>query len=519
MGKENLRVGEVRISRSGLSFDYVRAGELNVDQFALVKDPFAITAMERACMGHHFGPYFLDHTRGYGLVKAVLAGQVPAMTEEQLIALREAAAYMIDEGVARIAIEGPLMPRVSKFGGTSMLRVQEALAHIARNPECEAVMISITSPGGTAVGANELATAIRELRSKMPVAVHVSGYAFSGGYFAASQGGTVTAEETAEVGSIGCVVTLEDSSERYKKEGIKPVVIRSVPGKALLIEGEEISKEAIAMVQSKVDRYHDIFVKAVAAGRQIDEGKVREWATGETWFADDALKMGMIDGIATYTEALNSLKESIGRKTQNSSRKVVDTPRGSGAPLAHAQAGETMNLEKIKAFLKNDEQGQALLAELVGEEVKVKVDAGELVDAARISQDVAAEDGKLVPAEVVKKHIAILAKKGEEDVKLTEQVNEVVKLSGGTLKTEDVRNELAEVDGKIREERFARLKSGAEVLAIKNKVAPLDKTGEARLQEDFDKAAAKGLFGEIKDDAHRAKLFATFKARRQPADV
>lgn len=492
--REGARLGPVRISRG-----------------KVVLKPHSA----RACLMSHMGVYFMH--QGAQHVATVLSGKVIPMTDEQLAAAYHGINYLVDEGVAIVNIEGVMMKALSKYGGTSTTRLIEILAHLERDPEVEAVMIVGDSGGGSAAGTAQLADAIYNLRKKMPVHGHVEDHGFSACIEALSQCGTLTARKQAWVGSIGSMIVVEDLSGMAAKEGVVVHSVTSGPKKALVVPGKPVSEEALAELQRIVDVYAADFVDQVARGRDVEREVVEKWATGEIWTAAEAKDMGLIDEVMNFDEALNLLKESIGRKTSNSSRKVIDTPRGGGATSEHPQ-GQTMNLEKIKLFLQNDEQGKALLSEIVGEIVNANVEAGKLIDPAKVV-DFAADmaDEAIVNAKSVKAYIAELNKKSADDVKLTEQVAEIVKMSNGTLKEGDVRAKLVEVAGDVRSERFERMKASAESLAIKNAKADADKTPDQMLRDDFDKAKSQNLFGQIRDEKHEKELFENFRAMRARA--
>ena len=61
-------------------------------------------------------------------------------------------------------------------------------------------------------------------------------------------------------------------------------------------------------IQSRVDEYHDAFVKAVARGRHTSTKKVRDnFGQGRMFGANLAKKVGMVDRITTMDEIVDEL--------------------------------------------------------------------------------------------------------------------------------------------------------------------------------------------------------------------
>jgi protease-4 len=75
---------------------------------------------------------------------------------------------------------------------------------------------------------------------------------------------------------------------------------------------EPMTEEQRAIFQSLVDEAYDQFVGIVAEGRGMDEKTVRKLADGRIYTAKQAVENGLIDGIATYEEAVEIMKKDCG---------------------------------------------------------------------------------------------------------------------------------------------------------------------------------------------------------------
>ena len=71
---------------------------------------------------------------------------------------------------------------------------------------------------------------------------------------------------------------------------------------------EPLSDSAREDLQSKVDTFYEMFVKNVARGRGVSQGNVRDgFGQGRMVMAEDALKAGMVDRVATFDQTLTRL--------------------------------------------------------------------------------------------------------------------------------------------------------------------------------------------------------------------
>lgn len=212
------------------------------------------------------------------------------------------------EGVAVIPIDGQMQKGESKYGGTSSLAVRRALRIAAADPEVRGVMLQITSPGGTVAGTMELGQDIVRINGIKPVAAHIEDLGGSAAYWAASQTAFISANATAEVGSIGIFVVLYDVSEAFKADGIHVNVISSAPYKGDTIPGTPISEASIANIQTRVNDINEFFLAAVQKGRGFRRKQVEDIATGQVWIAQKALENGLIDEVMPFEVAMAKFK-------------------------------------------------------------------------------------------------------------------------------------------------------------------------------------------------------------------
>lgn len=224
--------------------------------------------------------------------------------------------------ISLIEISGVMTKHGSSMSDSgSTIRIRQAVRQAANTPNIDAIMIRIDSPGGTVAGTADLAAEIARAAKLKPTHAYVEDMAASAAYWIASQALHITANQpTTLVGSIGTYVGLYDRSAQAEKEGIRPVVIKSGQFKAAGFAGTEITDEQIAQWQTIVDDTQTQFTAAVARGRSMSTKQVEQLADGRVHLADAAMKLGLIDSISTFDEAIAALAAEVSR-TQSPSKR------------------------------------------------------------------------------------------------------------------------------------------------------------------------------------------------------
>lgn len=212
--------------------------------------------------------------------------------------------------VAVINIAGPLSNSNSQwakyFGVATYPDIREAIAYAAQQPEVKGILLAINSPGGAVNGLEDTSNLIAQVnKSIKPVYTHSDGMMASGGYWLGVNGRKVYATSTAEVGSVGVVMTHMERSEQLKQDGIGVTVIRSGKYKMLGNPYEKLSDLAKAELQSMSDDIYDIFVGHVAEQRGVTATVAdQKMAQGRVFLGKRGVEVGLLDGVKNFEETL-----------------------------------------------------------------------------------------------------------------------------------------------------------------------------------------------------------------------
>ena len=124
-------------------------------------------------------------------------------------------------------------------------------------------------------------------------------------------------DKMAEVGSIGVISTIKSMARRLEEDGIDVRVVRSGKYKALLHPYEPISEAGVKEVEAKGAQFHGFFLDHVRSARPNITSQVGAWGEGQTFFGEEAIRLGLADGPVM---SLNTLVNQI-KNRHNSARK------------------------------------------------------------------------------------------------------------------------------------------------------------------------------------------------------
>ena len=181
--------------------------------------------------------------------------------------------------------------------------------------ENKGMILFVDTPGGSVFASDELHLKVKEYQENTgrPVYSSMQSQATSGGYYISASCDKIIANRNCWTGSIGVTMgTIYDVTGLLDKAGIKTQTITSGRNKAMGSSTEKMTAEQREILQSLVDEAYDQFVGIVAEGRDLKESKVRELADGRIYTALQAQKLGLVDEIGTFEEAIADMQKEYG---------------------------------------------------------------------------------------------------------------------------------------------------------------------------------------------------------------
>ena len=184
----------------------------------------------------------------------------------------------------------------------------DLIADAAKSKAAKAMVVSISSPGGTTYGGERIHKALLEAGKSKPVVADIHTLAASAGYMIAASTDHIVAGESSIVGSIGVIFQYAQARELLDKIGVRLEEIKSSPMKAEPSPFHETSEEAKAMIRSMVLDSYDWFVDLVVDRRKMDRPAVLALADGSIFTGRQALKNGLVDALGGEAEIRAYLK-------------------------------------------------------------------------------------------------------------------------------------------------------------------------------------------------------------------
>lgn len=222
--------------------------------------------------------------------------------------------------IALISLAGPLMKIWSKFGGTNTVWVRQALRAAVADPAVRAILLRIDSPGGTVAGTEELLRDVRNANAKKPVFAHFDDLGASAAYLVALGARRLSANRTAEVGSIGTLAVIEDTSGAAKAEGLVVHVVSTGPRKGDFADGAPVTPEMLASLKEKIDFFGQWFFDEVAQARGLEGDRLKAVLTGDYWPAPQAKKLGLLDAVQSFDETVAELADLLADRDARAAR-------------------------------------------------------------------------------------------------------------------------------------------------------------------------------------------------------
>lgn len=208
--------------------------------------------------------------------------------------------YEVRDGVLQVPVKGVLLadfPYAVGSWATGFEYIRQCVARGAADANVRGFSFNVDSPGGHAAECFEAAKFVSSTlaASKKP-SVALCTLACSAAFATAICADTVIITDSAEVGSVGVIVTHIEYSKALADAGIKPTIISAGEGKGDGNPLVPLSKEAKARMQDRVDFFYAKFTSHVASARDLSVDAVVK-AGAYTYYSKAALDVGFADKI------------------------------------------------------------------------------------------------------------------------------------------------------------------------------------------------------------------------------
>ena len=305
--------------------------------------------IERLLRAAGQGVWLIDPQKAEAIVAAVaLRVQMgprsePAFPDQKPLAMSSDVSGNGSKVVRVLRLMGTILPRgnmmgdISGPGAANLVAFQRAFQNAADDPNTQAIVIEVDSPGGQVDLVPETAAMIRNARrAERPIVAVANTMACSAAYWIASAADELVVSPSGCVGSIGVYMLHRDVSQALQADGIAPTFIYEGPRK---VEGnpfEPLTATAQMALQAEVRATYQSFTSDVAKARGVPASVVRadpekadkHMGGGRSYTGAQAVKLGMADRVATLQDTINRLsrggRAGAGRRKTALARRKLD---------------------------------------------------------------------------------------------------------------------------------------------------------------------------------------------------
>ncbi len=213
-------------------------------------------------------------------------------------------------GIAVLQIDGDLVEGQSrklplgdlKFAGGQTLLA--ALSDIERDPRIRAVVLRVSSPGGSAFTSDLLARQVAALARQKPVLCSFGDVAASGGYYLSAPCSQIFASPSTLTGSIGIFGGKVDASGLLNWLGVRRVTLQRGSHADLESPFRPYTDAERALVLEHLRQGYDRFVETVMQGRSFSRSDAEARAQGRVFSGAQAKALRLVDRIGGFMDAV-----------------------------------------------------------------------------------------------------------------------------------------------------------------------------------------------------------------------
>jgi protease-4 len=181
------------------------------------------------------------------------------------------------------------------------------------------ILFRVDSPGGGVVASQEMYQEVKLTREiGKPVVVSMGSLAASGGYYVSCPANKIVANAGTLTGSIGVISQFMEYDSLLGKIGVGVNTIKSGKFKDAGNPFRKMTEDDKKYFQNLMDDVHMQFISAVEEERKIPHDSLIAYADGRVFTGRQALKMGLVDTLGTYEDAIKITAKLAGIKGEPS---------------------------------------------------------------------------------------------------------------------------------------------------------------------------------------------------------
>lgn len=183
---------------------------------------------------------------------------------------------------------------------------------LRKNKKIKAVVLRINSGGGSAIASDTIVHELERLNEAKPLIVSMGPVAGSGGYWIATAGRKVFAQQSTITGSIGVVALFFQLQKLLHKYGIDADVVKHGQSADMGSMLRPMSEDERSEMDRLIEHMYQQFLHRVAAFRGLTVEQVHALGEGRLWIGSAAKTHALIDDVGDVHDAVAHAAELIG---------------------------------------------------------------------------------------------------------------------------------------------------------------------------------------------------------------
>jgi protease-4 len=230
--------------------------------------------------------------------------------------------------VAVVWLRGAVMDGEGMAGAQAIAAtpVVKALDALREDKSVRAVVLSVSSPGGSAPASDLIWRAVGRLASAKPVVARYGDISASGGVYLAASATEIVCHPASITGSIGVIAGKPVLRAALEKQGVHSEDLLLGP-QADLFGETAFSEGSRRHLRTGLEETYRGFVERVAAGRKRPVSEIEPLARGRVWAGRRAHTLGLVDHLGGLGVAIARAGVLAGLG-QTRTRDVVPVARG-----------------------------------------------------------------------------------------------------------------------------------------------------------------------------------------------
>lgn len=274
------------------------------------------------------------------------------------------ATSQIEDSQNKIAVlyaEGMIVSGKGSIDQVGSTRFVKEIRKIREDDAIKGVVLRINSPGGSAIASEIILRELQLTAKEKPIIVSMGNLAASGGYWIATAGEKIFAEDATITGSIGVFGLLFNLEEIANNNGISYDVVKTNRFADLSGGLRPKTDAELQIYQQSVNRFYNLFLEKVAEARKLSKNRVDTIAQGRVWSGKQAKDIGLVDEIGGLETAIKYTSEKL---NLGNDWQVEEYP---AKPTWETEIIEKLSEAKIKHNLSEQELMTLAISELTSE--------------------------------------------------------------------------------------------------------------------------------------------------------